>query len=315
MKRTGIYSLFAAFAAFVLLSGCSVGGKGPPLEYYLEAEPVRTWTGGEAPAIADEDIVPTLENRLDTANRLVSGDYIVNYSEPVPVEALNPELEVAPVLCAEDACTRYRVVNSEPTSDDVSAVSFSYGEYRGVATRAGVTLLQGAAVVHDPGEAYWNHWEYGGWLEHSAFFAQYSRARDSSTRVEMAKTTSGYSFGYATGDDPVLGDATWKGVMVGVDGLRDGTRGLVIQGDATITVDGSAAGMTADIAFTNIHDITTGGHHVDMTWNGVPVSGGGFAGGTPGDSIVGTFYGPDQEEVGGAFERDLYVGAFGARRD
>ena len=306
--------LYPAFAACMLLAACS--GKESALEFSVDADRVRILTGGEAPPVSDEDVVPTLENVLGAANLRNASNYIVNYSAPRPVEEAPPAL--VPMDCTEDACPRYRYVNPEPVTQDLSSLTFSSvdSEYRGVATHAGATLVQGAAVTPDPDDpkASWNHSEYGGWLDHSAFFGQHSLRLDGESGMETLNYSLGYSFGYATGENPVAVDATWKGVMVGVDGLRDGTRGLFIQGDATILVDGSVADMTADIAFTNIHDLTTGGHRDDMIWSGVPVAEGSFRTGMAGDSVQGTFYGPDQEEVGGVFERDSYVGSFGARR-
>lgn len=280
--------LYLSFATCMLLAACS--GKESALEFSLDADKVRILTGGEAPTVSDEDVVPALESTLGAANLENISNYIVNYSVPRPVDETSEEL--VPMDCTADACPRYRYMNPEPVKDDLSSVSFSSGEYRGVAAYAGVTLVQGAVVTPDSNDpqASWKHSEYGGWLDHSAFFAQHSRHLDGEG-METVNYSLGYSFGYATGENPVALDATWTGVMVGVDGLRNGTRGLYIQGDATI-----------------------GSHHDDMRWNGVPVVEGSFRSGVAGDSVQGTFYGPDQEEVGGVFERDSYVGSFGAKR-
>ena len=51
-----------------------------------------------------------------------------------------------------------------------------------------------------------------------------------------------------------------------------------------------------------------------MAWTGLALTDGGFETGAAGDSISGRFYGPDHEEVGGVFERNRIVGAFGAAR-
>ena len=51
-----------------------------------------------------------------------------------------------------------------------------------------------------------------------------------------------------------------------------------------------------------------------MTWGGLTVTNGTFGTDSEGDSIQGQFYGPNHEEVGGIFERDQFVGAFGAGR-
>ena len=51
-----------------------------------------------------------------------------------------------------------------------------------------------------------------------------------------------------------------------------------------------------------------------MNWTGIAVTGGAFAAASSG-TIEGRFYGPDHEEVGGVFERNEILGAFGAARD
>ena len=299
-------------AASMLLAACA--DKESALEFHVDADTVQILTDGKPPSVSDADIVPTLENRVGAANVKTASNYIVNYSIPRPVDAATAVL--VPMDCAEDACSRFRFLNQDPVTDDLSTISYSSGEYRGVATYAGVNLVEGSVDLPASGDsdASWKHSEYGGWLDHSVFFAQHSRQLDSESGMEAYNLSLGYSLGYASDENPVDVEATWQGVMVGVDGLRDGTRSLFIQGDATIDVDGTVADMTADIAFTNIHDLATSGHRDDMIWNDVPVSEGSFDSGMAGDSVQGKFYGPEQEEVGGVFERDAYVGAFGASR-
>lgn len=54
--------------------------------------------------------------------------------------------------------------------------------------------------------------------------------------------------------------------------------------------------------------------YAPMTWDDVPVLGGRFSDGTGSNSLEGTFYGDNHEEVGGIFERNQIIGAFGASR-
>ena len=82
-----------------------------------------------------------------------------------------------------------------------------------------------------------------------------------------------------------------------------------------MTVDFAATGMTADVELTDIVNIETGDLHHDMAWRGMAVEEGGFGRrNAPDDTITGRFYGPDEEEVGGVFERRGIAGAFGGRR-
>ncbi len=96
---------------------------------------------------------------------------------------------------------------------------------------------------------------------------------------------------------------------------RDPATGLAIEiaGDAVLTIADFPDPRIA-VTFTNIKDLGTDQARDDMTWSGIPLTDGGFATGTAGNSIQGQFYGPGHEEVGGVFERNQVIGAFGAKR-
>ena len=51
-----------------------------------------------------------------------------------------------------------------------------------------------------------------------------------------------------------------------------------------------------------------------MRRTGIPVTNSRFHSGSGVDRTEGTFYGPKSEEVGGIFERDRIIGAYGAKR-
>ena len=53
----------------------------------------------------------------------------------------------------------------------------------------------------------------------------------------------------------------------------------------------------------------------DMNWEDIPLTSGSFQSGSGSDQISGQFYGPNHEEVGGVFERNQILGAFGAKRE
>ena len=82
--------------------------------------------------------------------------------------------------------------------------------------------------------------------------------------------------------------------------------------------------LDIDVAFTNIRDIDVAFSndnddrarlsHENIVWENIPVTSGSFATGSDESSIEGRFYGPNHEEVGGIFEHNEIVGAFGAKR-
>ena len=93
------------------------------------------------------------------------------------------------------------------------------------------------------------------------------------------------------------------------------SRGQVVLGDADVTVDFAATALTADVAFSDIATIEGGETWDDMAWRGMAVEGGAFAqSDAADDTISGRFFGPDEEEVAGVFERAGLAGAFGGRR-
>ena len=201
--------------------------------------------------------------------------------------------------CRGDSCT-YRVGGE---SVEVSLSDFErFDQYEPVMRYRDISLAQGRAADEDLFTV-----GYGGWLDHSGFMVE---AASDGERVAIVY---GLSIGDDTGTNPTSGTATWSGVMVGADVSASRTLGNVIQGDADIAVDFDD--VDVDVFFTNIHDLDTGRTRSDMKWKNIPMADGAFQTGSGGNQIEGRFYGPEHEEVGGIFERDAIVGAFGARRD
>ena len=83
-----------------------------------------------------------------------------------------------------------------------------------------------------------------------------------------------------------------------------------VQGDAAVTI-ADFADPKVGVAFTSIYDLVTGIAHSDIAWNDIPLTNGGFTMGSADDTVTGSFYGPNHEEVGGVFEHDEIVGPSG----
>ena len=153
---------------------------------------------------------------------------------------------------------------------------------------------------------------YGGWMDHSAFAVHLEiETYDGGTYINWV-TGYGVALGDSTGTNPNTGTFEWNGVMVGRNSdIASSAVSNVIQGDADISAELSGVGdMSIDIGFSNIKDLNSGGSVADMSWADISVVNGSF----DGFRIEGSFYGPQHEEVAGVFERDNYVGAFGAGR-
>ena len=165
---------------------------------------------------------------------------------------------------------------------------------------------------------------YGGWLDHSGFAVVHGLVDDADRGplgIQDLEVLMSVSSGAASQAIPQGGRATWRGAMVGfaVDpwsGQSPGGTpapagqsddGPLLHGDAAVEANFSEASV--DVRFTDIVHVDTGTARDDMSWTGLPLSGGTFRG----TGIEGRLYGPVREEVGGVFERDRIIGAFGAK--
>jgi len=162
-----------------------------------------------------------------------------------------------------------------------------------------------------------------GWMQYSKFAIQINSITDGFIQVGQyyrdftgQRYAVGSSIGQLSGTNPVEGNATWEGVMVGGRISDTPEIGDPLRGDATLTFDFANADL--DVAFTNIRTLSIAREpatYPDMTWENLAVRDGRFGGGFDEPTIEGRFYGPNHEEVGGIFQRNRIVGAFGAQRD
>ena len=172
-------------------------------------------------------------------------------------------------------------------------IGVTYQEIHGV---NGVSLAIGHRDTDTAG-----YLGYGGWLDNSMFSLAVT---DSSSGFDA----DAYSLGMSTGTSPVSGSARWTGAMVGVESHAIG-RGRALHGRAEVKVD--FADVDVDVRFSNIRYHLEGNiTRLDMTWVDLPLNAGQFGS----DTIQGVFYGSNHEEVGGVFNRDSIIGAFGAKR-
>ena len=214
--------------------------------------------------------------------------------------------------CRGTACT----ISILGESDELSLSDILSGSEEwpsATETYRGISLYQAALTLDLGTESYT---AYGGWLDHNFFIAGSAEGNVSSARgIVRVGVPLAMSIGDATGTNPAsaVGSATWSGVMVGADVSATASRFNTIRGDADLTIADLAA-PSLDVAFTGIRDTDAGGQRADMIWTGIPLTGGSFDSGFDGNSIQGKFYGPNHQEVGGIFERDKVIGAFGAKR-
>ena len=251
---------------------------------------------------------PTPEEQArETHAAIVSGANTLLLGDRLGYFATDDEVERVNTTCEGDTCaigfltlTRANLFSVENT------------ELTLLRERRGVTLVR-----EERSPSYGEIEAYGGWLEHSLFGTQRTLFTNDGDPDKGGTIVTNYSLGFSTGENPSAtdGSARWEGLVLGRDMRASASRGQAIRGDADVTVDFAATGVTTDVEFTDIVNIETGDLQNDMAWRGLAMDNGGFGRtDAPDDTISGRFYGPDDEEVGGVFERDGIAGAFGGRR-
>ena len=253
------------------------------------------------PPTPEEQARERHEAIVEAANTLLMGDRLAWFGTDDDVERAN-------TTCRGDVCAAGFLAVSRTTRFGLERFGWELTLLR---ERRGVGLFrQDLSADSNDYEA------WGGWLEHSLFATRLTRFGEEAGPSAGASVVFGYSLGLSSGENPgAEGSARWEGLMLGRDVSASPSRGQVIRGDSDVTVEFGAAAITADVAFTDIVNIETGAAQNDMAWRGMAVEDGGFARrNAPGDAVSGRFYGPNEEEVGGVFERDGIAGAFGGRR-
>ena len=266
----------------------------------VEPAKVQELTGAAPPGFTDEDVRLKTDSLKEVADSLLMSDFLIFHGDG--------SLGRSQTVCAEDSCTegdtRFLPTDAGSTAFETAMGDEITEEHQAVGVHRGVSLGQRYAETTTD-----SYRSYGGWLSHSLFGVQGLSLED----YGLGGIVS-YSTGVASGSNPASGGGTWTGVMVGADVSGTATNGNNIQGDAEITI-ADFADPKVDVEFTGIYDLDARESRVSMTWSTIPLSEGNFRDGADGDSIEGRFYGTGHEEVGGIFERDQVVGAFGAGRE
>ena len=300
--------IFSLITDDSLSRGAGGGGGGQEessqRQWLLDSTSVRSVTGAQAPGFSDEDVSGSVSGVNASANALLASDLLLLADGGTAVRSQT--------TCLNGECS----LEFSGTTLTRSTTDVEFGDsaldYQAVASHRGVSLAEGRGETLIAGTSI-DYNAYGGWLQHSFFVIEAGKVAGG--LHEDSLIIYSYSVGDAPNTNPETagGSGTWSGVMVGADVSQTSTRGNLIQGNAEITI-ADLADPQADIAFTQIFDLNTENQRADMTWSGIEVTDGGFASGADGNSIEGRFYGSNHEEVGGIFERDQVLGAFGGAR-
>ena len=147
---------------------------------------------------------------------------------------------------------------------------------------------------------------YGGWLTESAFSIDILTIDDGSNE---SSALVGVSYGDASDSRPTSGSGRWGGSMVG----RHKTEDYLVQGSANIRINSFADNALTILSLFNIKRLDTGASVPNLDWTAVPIDANGNFISSDRD-VKGTFYGNGHTEIGGTFDKDGIIGAFGGPR-
>ena len=308
-----------------MLAACGGGGGGgggqaasssspvsslPDISYPVNPASAQQAVAGSAmPTETVAQAVQRLHGIASNANRMVATDVVAFLPGQQQVRF--------PLSCSGTRCSGtfqgepYSLQLDRPSSANLNEiVGYDIAEAQLVMVHNGVNIGQIRSRSNQGTAEQVDVVHYGGWLEHSFFAVEVGYFPSITTEVGLA-----YSIGDSTGTNPtaIAGrTATWTGSVVGGD-YSSQYAGHVIHGTATVTVDFGASNV--DVEFSNLVDLDATGRSIaNMNWDNIAVSGGKFSRGSGADLIRGQFYGPNHEEVGGAFDHNQIGGAFGAIR-
>lgn len=123
-----------------------------------------------------------------------------------------------------------------------------------------------------------------------------------------------FSIGEPAGTNPSEGLLFWSGSAFARDVSGTETDGHAVLGEVEVSI-ASYADPRANVSFFDLFDLNTGASRAEFEWTDVPVLDGAFSAGTEGDAVQGRFFGRSHIGVGGIFQSDGLIGAFGARRE
>ena len=319
MQRHRFFIFLMATGFMLILNGCG-GTVLPP----MEPEPL---------SIDLNTALAELEAVSNISNSLLVSDLV--FTPAGKTERLHGATSCGRTKCRTTVSGRPFLVYGLNTGDDPDFEGFSrdpaiegggFAQYRGVSLGAfrertyqrEEDIERDVLVKIDT-----DILSYEGWMQYSKFGVQINSITDGFIQVRQyyrdftgQRYAVGSSIGQLSETNPVEGNATWEGVMVGGEISETLNIGKPVRGDATLTFD--FAGAELDVALTNIRTlpiVQVPETYPDMTWENLAVKNGRFGGGFDDPTIEGRFYGPNHEEVGGIFQRNRIVGAFGAQRE
>ena len=317
-RSVNLLRLTATALSLTLLVACGGGGGG----------------SGGAPAVMLESLPDPLVTNPDQARQHLNA---VSPATPpaVPPPSLSSaqiertinaivsdadtflyEVVGADVTCSGTSCTyedsdgsEIEVTVDSFSTEDAAARPPGYnGQNTAVMTHNGITIGQRLIAARGTiyGEAALFEFQiYGGWGENNHFAVQRLTTIIGNDRMPEVNS---YSFGEATGTRPTTGTGRWRGTMVGSHTQMN----YLVQGSANIRINDFNENRLTILSLFNIKRLDTGADVNNLDWTAVPINMDGTFG--KDGEVKGTFYGANHEEIGGTFNKNNIIGAFGGTR-
>ena len=265
----------------------------------------RTATGGTEITMTEMEIVTEIQNRANAANIFEFSDFAGTADVDVTCRS---------IFCAGDVPNIGIIAFSLSGIKDLSLVQDAYlvgfnSESQVVMEDSGVTMIQSQAAAGQEDGTQFSFQTYGGWITNSVFGVELLDVTEGNTTTNRFAS---FSFGNASGSNPTRAALVrYVGIMAGVDTRTGG----IIQGDAIASLKVGNPNILDSVHFQSMVSLDAGTSAPSgiITFMDIPLADDGTFESSNGD-IKGSFYGADHEGIGGIFDRDNILGAFGVTR-
>ena len=259
----------------------------------------RTRVGSNAPtSMTETQIVSTIQTRATAADTFEFSDFSGTPSVDITCSNTNKTCSGS-VPDADTLTFSLAGIDDLSLVDDTGLVGFD-SNTQAVMMEHGVTMIQSEAAAGQNDGTHLTFQSYGGWLTDSVFGVEILGVTENGATTNRFAS---FSFGKASGSNPAA-TAVWDGSLSGTN-----TNGHFIHGDAEIAYNRTSGNIS--VGFTNIYNLNTNNQINSFNWSGIPLNNGVFR--SNDNTIQGNIYGTNHREIGGIFNQNGIIGAFGGR--
>ena len=274
--------------------------------YAVVPATARTHTGGTAPtSMTETQIVSAIQTRATAADTFEFSDFSGTPSVDITCSNTNKTCSGS-VPDADTLTFSLAGIDDLSLVDDTGLVGFD-SNTQAVMMDHGATIIQSQSAAGQNDGTHLTFQSYGGWLTNTVFGVERLVVTESGTDTTRYAS---FSFGDASGSNPTTGTLIdYTGVMIGTDTRTS----QVVHGDAVIQFVVSNSAFLETVTFQNIVNLSNGAGVNTINFNNIPLAGDGTFESDSND-IKGTFYGTGHEGIGGIFNKNNILGAFGGKK-